>query len=135
MISNAKYKMTGNNGVVRPASNQCIVMSLKYLDNSEFDNPPNGGTYDTTQSYVVIKREGKRYKYFVRLAEKLEDNTLNGIEMIEESKLEEDDVKDEVLSKISDVNVDLTALNKGYFTSASSKCKCGSVIGSYFRVK
>lgn len=137
LISNAKYKMTGNNGVVKPGikdgKSECIVMSLGYLDNAEFENPPNGGVYDRTQSFVVVKREGKRYKYFVRLSEKLEEDTdeYNGIDVIEESSLEKDDVSDVSLSKIKDVNVIIDSIDKNYFINAT--CKCGSVIGSYFR--
>ena len=31
--------------IEKPEKNECIVMSLNYLDNSDFSNPPNKGEY------------------------------------------------------------------------------------------
>ena len=62
------------------ADNQCAFLGLGYLDNSEFDNPPNGGCYDVNSSFVIIKKNGTthEYDYYVQLAE-LYEGKYNGI--------------------------------------------------------
>ena len=131
MISTARYKMAGNNGVVRPGSNNCIVMSLGYLDNSEYENPPNGGKYLRDQSFVVIKRVGKRYEYYVRLVEEMtdDDETLFGIDVVDEATLEKG-VEAKELSAISDVNVEFADLDKNYIKNV---CHCSNVTGGYYK--
>lgn len=129
MISTAKYKMAGNDGVVRPGNNNCILMSLGYLDNSEYENPPNGGKYLRDQSFVVIKRVGKRYEYYVRLTEKMTDNTLFGIDVTTETALEEG-VEAKKLESISNVNVELSSLDNHYIKSI---CGCNAVTGGYYK--
>lgn len=131
MISTAKYKMAGNNGVVRPGNNNCILMSLGYLDNSEYENPPNGGKYLRDQSFVVIKRVGKRYQYYVRLVEEMPDDygSYFGIDVVEEATLEKG-VEAKELSSISDVNVELDSLDTTYVKNA---CGCNAVTGGYYK--
>ena len=73
LLSLAEYKFRGNPSF-RPAPNECTVMSLKYLDNSEFENAPNGGAYDKTNSYVIIVNKpnasgNNQYVYYVTLDE------------------------------------------------------------------
>ena len=62
------------------ADNQCAFLGLGYLDNSEFDNPPNGGCYDVNSSFVIIKKNDTthEYDYYVQLAE-LYEGKYNGI--------------------------------------------------------
>jgi len=62
------------------ADNQCAFLGLGYLDNSEFDSPPNGGCYDVNSSFVIVKKNGTthEYEYYVQLAEFYE-NRYNGI--------------------------------------------------------
>lgn len=62
----------------KPAAGNCVLMNLAYLDNSEFENPPNGGEYDKEDSFVLIKREGSTYKYYVRLVEKIKESPYSG---------------------------------------------------------
>ncbi len=71
LVEVAKYKMSmKKDGVVPPIhSNQCVILGLGYLDNAEFANPPNGGCYDVTRSYVAVKLENHRYVYYVQLVE------------------------------------------------------------------
>ena len=131
MISAAKYKMAGNNGVVRPGNNNCIVMSLGYLDNDEFENPPNDGKYLRDQSFVVIKRVGKRYQYYVRIAEEMTDDgkTLFGIDVVDEDTLE-NGVEAKKLDYINNVNVEYSNLDKNYIKNA---CSCSEVSGGYYK--
>ena len=55
MISRAEYMVRSNTEVKKPANNNCIVMTLGYLDNGEFNSPPYGGAYFSYLSYVLIK--------------------------------------------------------------------------------
>lgn len=134
MISTAKYKLAGtSNGVVKPALNECVVMSLGFLDNGEYDNPPNEGEYLREQSYVVIKKvagstsETYRYDFYVRLVEKF-DGSLNGIDYSKESDVEKG-VDTKKLNSISDVNVQ--NIDKNYFKNT---CGCNVITANYFRI-
>ena len=134
MISTAKYKLAGtNNGVVKPALNQCVVMSLGFLDNGEYDNPPNEGEYLREQSYVVIKKVNGstsgtyRYDFSVRLVEKF-NGSLYGIDYSKESAVEKG-VDAKKLSAINNVNVQ--NIDKNYFKNT---CSCNDITASYFRI-
>ena len=93
----AKYKFNQNRKAMLPAQipdksgTQCVIMSLGYLDNSEFENGPNEGKYDVDNSFVVIVGaagetvnetvDGKpvsytplKFEYYVRLDEELDGN-------------------------------------------------------------
>ena len=74
MISRAEYTFRGDAQIKRPAKGNCIMMSLRYLDSSEFEEPPNSGEYMKDHSFVIIKREDKGYSYYVRLIEEFNDN-------------------------------------------------------------
>lgn len=83
LLSLAEYKFRANS-TLRPPQNQCVVLSLNYLDNSEFENAPNNGAYDKTNSYVIVVNQptaaGKnQYVYYVTLDEVLEDGSHRGI--------------------------------------------------------
>ena len=69
MISRAEYMLRSTTKVEKPRSGKCVVMTLGYLDNGEFNSPPYGGAYFSTLSYVIIKNDGGRYKYWVQLYE------------------------------------------------------------------
>lgn len=89
LATTAEYKIRGSNsGIVKPGNGQCVVMNLAYLDNTEFDEPPNGGEYMKNESYVVIKKNGSSYEYYVQLLEKIKENTApRGISLINSSTL------------------------------------------------
>lgn len=83
LLSLAEYKFRGNPSF-RPAPNECTVMSLKYLDNSEFENAPNGGAYDKTNSYVIIVNKpnasgNNQYVYYVTLDEVMDGGAHRGL--------------------------------------------------------
>ena len=70
-VSNHKLEFLGNN--------QCTFLGMGYLENSEFDNPPNGGCYDVNSSFVIVKKNNQNeYEYYVQLVE-FHDNKFNGI--------------------------------------------------------
>lgn len=98
LVTTAEYKFRGSNtGIIKPADGQCIAMNLAYLDNSEFEEPPNGGEYLKNQSFVIIKRNGTSYEYYVQLAEQLKGGSATrGIPFIKSTKLYEEGATDEV---------------------------------------
>ena len=98
LATTAEYKLRGSStGIVKPGENQCVVMNLAYLDNSEFENPPNGGEYLKNQSYVVIKRVNNEYEYYVQLIEKISTDTEpRGIPLVNVTALYADGATDKV---------------------------------------
>ena len=55
LATTAEYKLRGSStGIVKPLENQCVVMNLAYLDNSEFEDPPNGGEYLKNQHIKLL---------------------------------------------------------------------------------
>lgn len=84
LLSLAEYKIRANPDL-RPASvNSCTKLTLKYLDNSEFKNAPNNGTYDQTKSFVVVTRKAdksgkKQYDYAVTIVENIKGGGTRGI--------------------------------------------------------
>lgn len=83
LLSLAEYRFRSDSSIKRPAKGKCIVMTLKYLDNSELDNAPNNGAYDKSKSFVVVKNAPQNsknhYVYSVSLVEELENGTYRGI--------------------------------------------------------
>ena len=91
LIAQAEYKIRADNtGIERPEPNDCIVMSLAYLDNADFDVAPNGGDYQRENSFVVIKNNGGQLEYAVTLVEKTSKGTYFGLELISEKLLIEE---------------------------------------------
>ena len=71
LLSLAEYKYRSGKDIQKPSDGKCIVMSLEYLDNSEFEHAPHGGTYDKKRSYVTAKLTGNTTEYYVTLVEKI----------------------------------------------------------------
>lgn len=70
IVDTAKIKIASDNSIINPAKNKCLVFTLEYLnDNDDYKEGPNGGKYDFFDSFVIVKREGSKYKYYVRLKE------------------------------------------------------------------
>jgi len=84
MVDSAKIKVSSDNSIKKPKNGKCLVFTLKYLDsNDDFKSGPNGGLYDMFGSFVIVKREGSRYKYYVRLAEKTDKGGYYGVSDVE----------------------------------------------------
>ena len=96
----AEYKFRGDDTVDKPKNNgDCIVANLKYLDNAEFDSPPNNGKYLMHHSFVIMKKENRQYEYYVQLIEELPDGDgYRGIKLVNAKELE----SDKYLDKVSD---------------------------------
>lgn len=82
LLSLAEYEFRGD-PTKSPTPGNCVVMNLSYLDNSEFENAPNNGSYDKDNSYVMIVNVGtvgkNKYKYYVTLDEKISGGTHRGV--------------------------------------------------------
>lgn len=88
MINAAKLTFSKNKKIKYPQEGNCVLFSLNYLDtNNDFEKGANGGEYLPFDSYVIVKREGSRYVYYVRLNEKLSNGKYIGIPITTEDKL------------------------------------------------
>jgi len=83
LVDAAKTKISTRSDISHPANNKCLVMTLDFLnDSDDFKKGPNDGEYDKFDSFVIVKREGTSYKYYVRLVEKNEDGKY-GLEAVD----------------------------------------------------
>jgi len=78
MVSNAKNKFNTKQAKYPGYEDQCVIMTLSYVDNNnDLKVGLNGGTYSQGESFVVIRKEKERngsytYRYYVRLVEEIE---------------------------------------------------------------
>lgn len=87
----AEYMFRGDDTVTKPQGNEhCVMVNLKYLHDNEFDTAPYGGHYDMQNSFVVMAKINKRYKYFVQLVEKFQadGDNFRGFSLIDYTNLE-----------------------------------------------
>ena len=107
LATTAEYKLRGSNtGIVKPTNGKCVIMNLAYLDNSEFEKPPYGGTYLKDESFVVIKKNGAKneYEYYVQLLEEIKDgSSLRGIPFMRAADLYKDNSTNLVANVSRDV--------------------------------
>lgn len=88
LISQAEYKFrVASSEIEKPDDGECLILSMVYLDNSDFDNPPNNGEYVREASYVVVKNNGGTYEFSVELVEELKGNVYKGVELSKDSTL------------------------------------------------
>lgn len=71
LVSAAKYKYASTEFVKKKLkANECYKMTLKYLNNGEFDETPNGGEYDKNNSYVILRKDNSgKTNYYVTITE------------------------------------------------------------------
>lgn len=94
-------------------STQALVLTLGFLNTSDVKETPYGEEYDKDASFVAITLEANKYTYYVHLVScnsnstcsKSDLNQWRGIEMVEISKLNDDDRFDYVLSTGANVNL------------------------------
>lgn len=88
LISQAEYKFrVASSEIEKPDDGECLVLSMVYLDNSDFDNPPNNGEYVREASYVVVKNNGGSFEFSVELVEEIRKNVYKGVELSKDSNL------------------------------------------------
>ena len=76
LVSAAKYKYSSSDFVdLRLNNGECYKMMIDYLNNSEFDDPPNGQSYFNEYSYVIISKKNGVTSYYVSLAENQKNST------------------------------------------------------------
>ena len=80
LVANAKTRINTKQAKNPTGLNECIVMSLSYVDsNNDMKEGINGGRYSQGESFVVIRKELENpngniytYRYYVRLVEEVE---------------------------------------------------------------
>lgn len=97
MITLAEYKVRSDTSIELPTSGNCIVIPLGSLDLSDFNEGPEGGSYDLTNSYVVIGRSGSTYQYSATIVENY-DGTKRGLPLTTRDNLNKENSRDEVLN-------------------------------------
>jgi prepilin-type N-terminal cleavage/methylation domain-containing protein len=89
LIAQAQYKMrSSSSNVEKPDVNNVILISLVFLDNGDFDSPPNEGEYLTESSYVVVKNNNGELEYSATLIEKMKKGGYKGVSLSTSSQLD-----------------------------------------------
>ena len=73
MITLAEYKIRSDTSIPLPTSGNCIIVPLNSLDLSDFNEGPEGGSYDLENSYVLVARNGNSYLYYATIVENYDD--------------------------------------------------------------
>ena len=106
LLSLAEYKFRSGKDIQKPTTMNCVLLSLEYLDNSEFDHAPHGGTYDKKRSYVAIRMvptdEGEQIDYYVTLVEKLPSGGYQGVKNRDITDLNNKDNRNSIVEKKSE---------------------------------
>lgn len=130
LLSLAEYKYRSGKGITRPSGGtNCIIMSLEYLDNSEFEHAPHGGKYDKKRSYVAIRKGETSTEYYATLAEEISTDKYQGLQNRSILDLNEKDRRDFYIVKKS-INdfpeiEDITEIKAGYYTI------CNNIVEKY----
>ena len=132
LVSNAEYALRKDNKIPKPTTTRCVLMTMVYLDNGVFDEGPYGGAYEKNMSYVVVKKEGGKDVYYVRIIERLNDGKYRGIDLRKDADLIKDNAYKNMVTNINGTNVYKINENtvdfiKGKFTGKISGCSTLSV--------
>ena len=115
--NSAEYLYRGDSSIERLIDNgDCIVFSFKYLDNDEY-KPPYGGYYLETKSFVVVKKESNRLRYFVQLLEFLPEGGVRGYKLVDVLNLDGKGY----MEKLGEFNDDSIFVNVDSYKAAASK--------------
>lgn len=88
LIAQAEYKMRSSaNEIEKPEIGNAIVISLVYLDSSDFDNPPGNGKYLKEASFVVVKNTNSGLEYSATIVEKVKKGGYKGVKLAKDSDL------------------------------------------------
>ena len=94
MVESAKMKMASDKTVIKPTNGKCIVFSLNNLNsNQDINSGPDGKEYLKFDSFVVVKRNGSKFEYYVRLVEEANENDYYGVDLVNINSLTDNDVK------------------------------------------
>ncbi len=105
MVTLADYAIRGsNNKITKPADGHCIAFSLQYLDNAEFEEPPNGGDYQKNDSFVVVKKEGTKLVYYAQIVEEFK-STYRGVSFTTSSSLNQEGAANKLVGNFDSGNI------------------------------
>ena len=119
LIAQAEYELKASSSTIeKPDSGNCIVISLAYLNTTAISAGPNGGEYDPSSSFVVVKNVSGQMEYSVALIEHLKKGGYRGIELTKGANLYNSDAYSRVknLTKSDLVDVD-GGITKSYVNS------------------
>lgn len=135
-VSNVEYSLKTNTNINLPTKNNCIIISLEYLESPDFDNSPSGGEYDAKKSFVVVKNINDSYEYSVRLIESLKTKGYRGVKLAKYKDLSGKNAQEKVvgLKESETFSIDSSLINtynsnKSYITSATS---CNNISSAYY---
>ena len=103
MITLAEYKIRSDTSVPLPTFGNCIIIPLNSLDLSEFNEGPEGGSYDLENSYVLVARSGNSYLYYATIVENYDDSK-RGIPLTSRNELNKENARKNVFSN-DDLNI------------------------------
>lgn len=104
MISLAKYKVKSDVQIKNALGYGAVCISLSYLDSGkEIKDAPNGGEYDTANSYVLVEKNyyDNSYDYSVQLLENDKDSNIQGLNEISSEDLSNDNSYTKVNNSIT----------------------------------
>ena len=129
LASVAEYKFRSSQGIEKPTGFECVVMSLKYLDNSEFNDAPNGGSYDKERSYVVVRFDEtiNTYSSYINLVEKKSDGSYKGIYYKKLDNLNNSSAKELVTSGDESLFRSVNDFSEGGHITVSSQMICNNI--------
>lgn len=100
LVTLAEYKINSNPNI-KPSANNSVCFYMEYLDLSkELDEPPNGGEYDRTRSYVYVYNNNGELQYKVQLIEN-KNGSFMGLGMANNSDLFEDNATSKIKSSVT----------------------------------
>lgn len=129
LLSQAEYRVKKSSTTIeKPELGNCIVMSLVYLESTDFDVAPNKGEYLKDYSYVVIKNNDGTLEYSATIVEELKDGGYKGILLTKSDVLNSSDAVKQV------TNIKKSQLIKAKELSESdinNRLKPESGVGNY----
>ena len=88
LISLAEYRVQASSSIIeKPDEGDCILISMLYLDSSDFDNPPGEGEYLKENSYVVVRNHNGKLEYAATVVEKIKGGGYRGVQLTKNSDL------------------------------------------------
>lgn len=132
LVSKVEYLMkSASTTIEKPDDGSCIVVSMGYLDDSDFRTSPNEGKYVEDASYVVVKNNGGHLEYSVAIVEKLNDGGYKGILLVKSAALQENNavkyvkgIKNSELVRVTD-NLQSGYINTQLGTTANPEYVAG----------
>ena len=131
MITQAEYKMSSNSASInKPKAGECIVFSLKYIDNGSFTTAPNDGNYSKTKSFVVVRNVGGNFVYDAMIVEESNNNYI-GVPLTTFNDLNSNNSYTKVRALKSNEVIESSSVTKNYINSKISGSNVSKVLGIY----